>query len=902
MRESMIARWLMALIRGEGSEFLRGDLQEWWDEEQRRRTSGERRRSFELEILKSVFEWWRPRSVGARLRGTRLRGTRLGGTRLGGTRPPLQGIGREVAVAIRTLVRRPGYALLVVGVLGMGIGATTTVLTVVDRVLIRTLPYPDADRLAVIGNTFPDREWREDAPGLQHLAGFSLANFVEWESRTHAFESIAAIEPMGVLLPDDGAGPEIVQSSAVTPDFFDLLDVSPALGRLFVPGEFRTAAPDVVVLSHQAWVTRFGSDPTILGSGLTGEEGSAEIIGVLPPDFDMPEVLASEVTPLWFPIEFDSDRYESRGRRSLNGMGRLRAGTSIESARTELAGIGEALAEAFPDGNVYPDGRQLGVGTNALQAHTVGATRRPIALFMGAALLLMLISGLNSANLIFVRGLAREDEIGVRLALGAGRGGVVRLFVVEALILAVAAGVAGLFLAHLGVSAFRALGPESVPRMAEVGLDARIAAIAALLTLGLGVVVGVLPALKLATGAAAPSSGARSTQRPGAWRWTVSAQVALSMLLMVSAGLLMESFLRLRSFDPGFESSSALTFAQGLKRPGTGDLATYQLWDQVIDEVRTVPGYTAVAAASNLPFESPNWAPWVLLPEDGPESHRTGIAGYVVSHGYFETLGIGVRAGRVFERSDGPTSQRVLVVNRAFVDEHMPNAQPIGATLRFRSGEAFDELQVIGVVDNTVQARTEDGMQPAVFVSYTQVDWPSATVFARATGDPLLGVAEIRQRIAAVNPYVPPRRVLTMDDRIATTQVAPRFNASLALAFGLVSLLLSAGGLYASLSFGVGRRVREIGVRLALGATRGSVLRLVLAQGLRWTTVGLVVGLGAALLSGSLLAAFLFDVRPTSPAAIGVVTVSLVVVAALACLGPAVRATRVDPVRSLNGP
>ena len=886
----MVARLLLRFLRGPGSEYLRGDLEEWWNEEQRRRTTG-RRRSFELEVLRSLAAWWRPSALARRSLAGRAR---------------TSGASHELRLAVRGLSRRPGYTALIVAVIGIGIGTTTTVLTVVDQVLVRSLPFPEARRLAFIGSTFPDREWREDAPGLQHLAGFSLANFVEWEARVRTFERLGALERMGVLLPDEGSGPELVQGAAVTPEFLDILEVRPALGRLFLPDEYRTTAEAVVMLSHEEWRTRYGSDPGVLGAALSSEEGGAVIVGVLPPGFEVPEAVATENFRLWFPIRVDSERYASRGRRSLSGIGLLRRGATISQARAEMDRLAQQLAAEFPEGNVYPDGRRLGAGANALQAHTIGSARGPIVLFMGAALLLLLISGLNTGNLTLVRGLAREREVRVRRALGASRSSLVRLFVVEALVVAGLGGALGLGLAAAGVAMFRRLAPASIPRMSEVILDLRIALLALAITALAGLVTGLLPALRLTRGAGeAPrvQSLRRVGTRPGVLPLTVTTQVALSMFLMVAAGLLMESFIRLRAVDPGFDGSSALTFQQSVKSPDSRDQPAYLAWDDLIAGVRELPTVTRVAAASNLPFQSPSWAPWVLLPTDLDDHHRTGVAGYVVSDQYFETLGIPLKGGRAFGRGDGPESQAVVIVNEAFLDSFVPEwagTEVLGTMIRLRQGDDLREKQIVGIVGNVVQTRPEEGMGPAVYVPHRQEDWPAAWVFARTADDPLAEVDRVRTIAAEVNPYVPPRQIATMDDRIGRTRSSPRFNAALTMAFGLVSLLLAAGGLYGALSFTVGRRSHEIGVRLALGATRSSVMGLVLSQGLRVTLTGVFVGLVGALAGGRLLRSFLFEVEPTSLPAIGVVTATLLGVAALASLAPALRATRVDPVGSLN--
>lgn len=809
---------------------------------------------------------------------------------------------RDAGLALRTLIRRPGYATVVVGVMAIGIGATTTVLTVADRVLLRPLPHAEAGRLVVLGSTFPDREWRQDAPGLQALAGFSLANFLDWQERARSFELAAGVERRTILLPDRGDGPELVPTTGVTPDFFDIFSIRPVVGRLFHRDEYREGAAPVALLSHDAWTTRFGRDPAVVGAHQASVAGGLEIVGVLPEGFRVPEAMAATVDDFWIPIALDSERYADRGMRSLFGLALLRPGVTLESARAEMDGLARALAEEHPEGNVYPDGRHLGAGVNTLQSHTVAATGRPIALFMAAALLLLLIAGLNTANLILSRGLARVDELGVRRALGASRGTLARLLLTESLVLSAAGGAAGIALAWAGVKLFQALGPPGVPRMDEVALDARIMIMAAALTLGCGVATGVMPALRLSRRSL--SAGLRKdgsglfADRGGSW--TIGAQIALSLTLVVAAGLLLESFIRVRTFDAGFAPEGALTFQQGLKRPGTADVPTYMLWDEVLTTVSSVPGYERVAAASNLPYQSPNWGPWVLLPGEDPTNHRTGVAGYVITWDYLATIGVPILEGRPFDPGDGPDGRRVAIVNRAFVDMHMGGGTAVGTTIRFREDDGFQELTVVGVAGNTVQTRPEEGVRAAVYVPYTQSDWPSMWVFARASGDPTAGMPQIRQDMATVNPWIPPARVASMEERMARARTSPRFYAALALAFGLVSVLLSAGGLYGTLSFHVGRRIKEIGIRIALGADRPSVVGLVLRKGLGLTAVGIAVGLVAAWLGSRALSAFLFGVSPKSPLTFGLAALALVLVAVAASVAPALRATKVDPISSLQ--
>ncbi|NNF26129.1 MAG: FtsX-like permease family protein, partial [Gemmatimonadetes bacterium] len=789
--------------------------------------------------------------------------------------------------------------LTVVVVLAAGLGAVTAVFTIADRVLLRSLPHDDAHRMVALGATFPGREWRTDASDLQYLAGFSLGNFLDWQGSVTSLERMGAIESRSIMMPDRGNGPELASANAVTPGLFDILGMQPTLGRTFQENEYRAAAPQVAMVSYDTWQTRYGGDPDVVGR--TADEGGMEIIGVLPQGFTLPEAIAS-AAEFWMPIRTDSERYENRGRRSLIGLGRLAPGATIDRAREELDAIAARSAEEHPEGNVYPDGRRLGAGANLLRRETIGGAGRPLLLFALGSVLLLAIAILNASNLVLTRSLGRQGEIALRLALGAGRARVVRLLVAESLLLSLAGGALGIGLGYGGVKAFRILGPASIPRMAEIALDGRIVLLALGLTVVTGLLTAVLPTARLAEGGLAhrirASAPIRKTKSD--WSWSVGGQVALSLLLTVAAGLLMESFVRIRSFEPGFDPSSALTFQQGLKRPGTEGMATHALWDEVVEVVSAAPGYEEVAAASNLPFQSPNWAPAVLLEGEPPETQRSGVAGYVVTPNYFRVLGIPVLEGRTFDASDRPESLPVAIANQAFVDMHLGGESPLGRTIRFREGEVLQQLRVVGVVGNAIQTRVEEGVRPAVYIPHTQTDWPMAWVFARTGADPLYGVPGIRRALGAVNPYIPPLRIGTMADQIGRTQTNPRFNAAVAGAFGVLALLLAAGGLYGALSFGVGRRLKEIGIRMTLGAEPRSVVGMILRQGLKVTLGGILTGLAAAVVTTRLLSTFLFDVGHLSPPVFAVSALTLIAVAAAASIGPARRAVRVDPAATLG--
>jgi putative ABC transport system permease protein len=895
----ILSRVLAALIRGPGSEFIRGDLEET-------RARGRGGWGSLVDVVSSLLAWYRPSAFRGRRRLLRKEGEsdvsqrmKHGGGMGGGS------LGADVRVALRSLLRRPGFAAIVVLTLGLGIGATTTIFSVVDAVVLRSLPYEGADRLVALGNTFPGREWSEEAAGLQHLAGVSYLNFVELRERTRSFEAVAAGERASVLLPDQGDGPQLASMVRVTEGFFQLLGVRPVLGRTFLPEEFGPGAGQLVILSHAAWVNRYGADPSVVGGQVTTAGDSYTIVGVLPQDFRPPEAMFSTGTEFWMPLDPTHPRYERRGGRSLSQVGRLRTGVSVEQARSELALLGPELAEEFPDGNTFADGSYFGWGANSLQAQTVGGTGRILLIFLSAAGLLLLIAVLNAAHLFLVRGLDRVGELSVRKALGASRWALARQLLVESSILALLGGGLGIALAYGGVEGFLRLGPARMPRTGEVAVDLRVLAITAVVSLGAGLITGLFPVLQqggrdiagmLRTG------GDRTVAPPGSRRRMVmvSAQLALALVLTVGASLLFDSFLRVRNVDPGFEPEGLVAFSMPVKRPAALDQASWQGWDDLLREVRAIPG-VSVGGGSNLPFQDPNWAPAILLPGEPPETRRSGIAGYAITPGYLETLGIPLKGGRAVHTSDGPDAEAVALVNETFVQEVLGGGNALGQELRFRGDEGTHRsVRVVGVVGDVVRTRVQDGMRPAVYLPYTQVDWPNVQVAVRTDGDPAALAPALRAAAKAFSPLVPVRNISTMVERIGVTRTDPRFQALLLGSFALVAVLLAAVGLYGNLAHMVGRRMRELGIRVALGADGSSILGLVFRQGLLATLLGLAGGVGGAFFATRFLRRFLFEIGTLHLPAFILAVVGLGGAALLAALLPALRATRVDPAKAFH--
>jgi len=819
----------------------------------------------------------------------------------------MEGWVSDVRFALRGLRRRPGFALLVLLTLGLGIGSTTTIFSVVDTVVLRPLPYQAPGSLVAVGNTFPGREWSDQGQGLQHLAGVSWLNFVEVRERTRGLEAVAAGEWATALLPDQGRGPEVANLMRVTEGFFDLLGVAPILGRDFLPDEFGANPEPIVLLGYGAWVNRFGADPSIVGRSIPTFGSTLTVVGVLPPDFRPPEALFPTNVDFWEPLDPEQPRYAERGRRSLSVVGRMAQGTSLEQLRSELEGVAAALAEAYPDGNVYPDESWFGWGANPLQAQTLGGTRQTLLVFLAASCLILLIAVLNAAHLFLVRGLDRVGEISLRRAIGADRWTVTRNLLTESVILALGGGVLGALVAVGGVNLFLRFVPSSMPRLGEVGVDFRILVVCALASLGVGVATGLVPALRYGrrdVAQALKQGGARSVSSSGglARLILVASQLALALVLAVGGTLLFESFLRVRGVDPGFDPDDLLRFSMPLKTPDTaGEPRAWVAWENLLREMEAVPG-VRVALGSNLPFEDPNWAPAVLLPGEPLDTRRSGIAGYVVTPDYRDVLGIPLLEGRDLTRADGPEGQAVALANLAFVRDVLGGGRAVGREILHRgdSGE-LRSTRIVGVVGDVVQTRAEDPKGPALYVPYTQVDWAYSVVVAVRTARELEAVApDLRDAAGRFFSAYPVRDLGTMRDRIGNTRTEPRFHALLLVSFALVAVLLAAVGFYGTLAHMVGRRTRELGIRMVLGADGGSILGLVLGQAALAVGIGLGAGLLGALALTRFLGRYLFQIGSLYPPAFLWASLILAGLAALATVGPVRRAMGVDLVESLR--
>jgi predicted permease len=822
----------------------------------------------------------------------------------------------ELARSVRSLAKRPGLTLGVVLTIGIGIGATTTIFGVVDAVILRPLPYEDPEGLVAIGAPLgpPD-----PTTGLQPLVDMSSEVYKRYRERARSFSRLAAIAPHVVVLSEEGGIEEEVPAALVGPELFDLFGVSPVLGRAFAPEEYGIAPDGVAMISYEFWQSRYGGDPAVLGRAVETslESGPGPVIvGILPRGFRPPEAFAGAggAPQLYVPLPLADIPPDVFLFYDVNAIGRLAPGVTLERARDEAQRLFAEIQVEIADLPTPPGSRRPGIAVNDLHEHTVGETGRTLWAFLGAAALLLLLTALNAATLFLSRALDRTQELGVRVALGAGRGGVVRLLLGEAVVLSMAGGALGIGLAFGGVAAFLRFAPTTIPRLAAVAVDGRVLAAALAMTLATALAAGLLPALRLT--AKAPwerlQAAGRGTSDAASRLRTVlvGGQLALAVMLLTGAGLLFSSFVRLRSMDPGFTSDGLVVIESASRGPrgegGPDAVMLAESWNLVRQAVASLPDITSVAQANVLPFQSPTWAPRLFLPGDDPAVVREGIAGYVVAPGYLEAMGSEIVAGRGFDASDGPDAEPVVLVNEAFVRTQMNRGSALGVMITRRreglreSGEQV-AMRVVGVVEDVVQSRVEDGPRPAVYLPYGQVEGPQLGSFwtaIRPKGTSESLAVAVRQALTAVDRT--PRTIATMEGLMAETRVTPRFQTFLIGAFAAVAMLLAAAGLHGTLAHSVRRRQRELGVRLALGADRTSVLRMVLRQGLKVSVVGLAIGMAGTLALSRVLASFLYGMAPYDPLTLLGVASVLMLVSALACVVPARKATMVDPVRVLQ--
>ncbi len=811
---------------------------------------------------------------------------------------------QDLRYGARMLVKKPGFTLIAIITLALGIGANSAIFTVINAALFKPLPYADEARLVVL------REFKTD--NAESSKGVSYLNFKDWQAQSRSFETMALVNLDTATFKGEGE-PLRVEGAVVSPEFFKTLGITPLLGRAFESSDEQSGGSEglnVVMLSHSGWQKHFGGDKKILGRQVVIDEKPFQIVGVTPPGI-FP--LAKE------PVDFfattavngnPSDKESANGSRNYRSypgvIARLKPGVTVQQAQTELAGIQNSLAQQYPKVMA-----KRAISVEPLRELFVRDASKALWLLLGIVGVVLLIACVNVANLMLARATSRQREIAIRTALGASRGAVIQQFLIESLLLASAGGALGLLLSLWLVEGLTALLPADVPQLSGLSPDWRVQ----LFTFGVSVLTGVLcglfPAFTATRGnvAEAIKDGGRTatgTALRGRLRSAlVVGEVALALTLLVAAGLLLNSLVRLNQVKPGFEISNTLTMQLSLgsakyrgvmERPDKMN----NFLAELTERVKALPGVTAVANAQCVPLTGQeNNTGFHILGDAGATGEKPAAQLRFISQEYFSTIGIPVTSGRAFTERDNPQAPPVVVVNEAFVREHFNGENPLGKKLQLGWGGESPK-EIVGVVGNVRHRSLSDSTRAEMYVPQAQFANAGITLIVHSSVKPESLISAVKQQVQALDPEIPLTAIKTLDTYRQEALALPRFNTFLIGVFAFLALALTVVGLFGVMSYSVTQRTQEIGIRMALGAQMKDVLRMIVGQGMKLVAIGVLLGLAGAFAVTRLLQSWLYEVSPGDPLTFAGVALLLGTVAFLACWIPARRATKVDPMIALR--
>ncbi|HEV2915201.1 MAG TPA: ABC transporter permease [Pyrinomonadaceae bacterium] len=799
---------------------------------------------------------------------------------------------QDIKYGIRVLLKSPGITFIAVLAIALGIGANTAIFSVVNSVLLRPLPFNKPEQLVVV--------WRTHAKRGQTQGSSSFLNFADYRAQNKSFEALAAYNSSSSALSGNET-PEQVEGVTATAEFFKVLGTPPLLGRTFTPEDERPGGSPVVVISHGMWQRRFGADPGIIGRQITLDGRSKTIIGVLPESFRFQ--LIDDPPEYWLPMDPTDDMNKQRGANYLQVLGRLREGVTIQEAEAEMKGIAGRLEQQYQEENAGRSVRLV-----AAHEELVGELRPTLLVLLGAVAFVLLIACANVANLLLARAAGRGREIAIRTALGAGRRRIVRQLLTESVLLSVLGGALGLLIAIWGIDLLGAVVPADIPRFGETNLDFTVLGFTLGASILTGLIFGLAPALsasKIDLNEALKEGGRSATEGRGRNRMRsllIISEVALSLVLLVGAGLLIKSFIHLRSVNPGFNADRVLTASLSLPSVKyKGDAQIAQFIRQATERVSRIPGVEAAGAIMPLPFSQNIIS--VTFSLDGqpepPPGESPISAARIITPDYLRAMGIPLVRGRAFTAQDKADSPKVILINEALARKYFPGEDPVGRRLRLGLNDINGEIVgVIGDVRGSNLSK-EDG--PEFYVPHEQVTFSDMSMVVRTSfDDPARIVPALRAAIQEIDKDQPLHEVRTMNSLIADSVARQRFSMTLIALFAALALVLASVGIFSVMSFLVTQRTHEIGIRMALGAQTGDVLRMIVGQGMTFTLIGIVAGLAAAFALTRVIRGLLFGVSATDPWTFTGVALLLGVVALLACYIPARRATKVDPMVALR--
>ena len=794
---------------------------------------------------------------------------------------------KDIRYGFRGLLKRPGFTAIALVALALGIGANTAIFSLVNAVVIRPLPYPEPDRLVwVYGNI------RNGG----NRASVSPLDFLDYRNQNQTFEQFAASVTIPIPVNLTGSGdPERLMASAVTGNYFDAFKIAPALGRGFTLENEKAGQDQVTVLSHAFWQKHFAGDPQIINKTITLDSKPYQVIGVMPAGLSLPQ--AAE---LWVPLSFDTEPgMRQRKAHFLRPIGRLKPGVSLVQAKADTDRIAAQLEQQFPDSNTGWNLRLL-----SLREQLVGGTRTTLFILFGAVGFVLLIACANVANLLLVRAAARQKEIALRSALGAGRLRIVRQMLTESLLLSLLGGALGALLAVWGVKLLVSLSADSLPQMVNVNIDATVLAFTLLISLATGLLFGLAPAFRtvkvnLIDSLKDGARGSEGTLKNRTRSLLVIFESAVAVMLLIGAGLLIRSLIALQHVDPGFDSNKVLTLRVELpQKKYESEEKAGNFYQQLETRVAALPGVQSVGLITELPLSGqPNDLPFTVEGRPPVSPDQAFDADFRrVNQNYFGTLHIPLLRGRNFTEPEVRQSDKVTIVSQQLVDAVFPNEDPLGK--RLVSEMSKQAYEIVGVVGDIRHRSLEDRPFPAMYFPSRSPNWMNLVI--RTQGDPLSVVGAVRKEVQALDPDQPIASVKKMSDWVDSSVAEPRYRTTLLGMFAALAMILAATGIYGVMSYSVAQRTHEIGVRMALGARQLDVLKLVVRQGMLLTLVGVALGLAGAFALTRVMASLLFGVTAKDPFTFALVAALLIGVAFVACFIPAVRATKVDPLVALR--
>ncbi|MCU1285297.1 MAG: efflux pump, inner rane subunit [Acidobacteriales bacterium] len=809
-------------------------------------------------------------------------------------------LGQDLRQAVRSLLKAKGFAAAAILVMALGIGANTAIFSVVNSVLLRPLPFAEPERLVQVWHVPPPKAF----PGMTRFS-VSAANYLDWKAMNHVFQNMAIYGFAGYNLTGVDK-PQAVTSGSVPESFFPTLGVQPILGRTFSAEEDQPGKNHVVILTHKFWMDHYAGDKNIIGRQIEFDREPYQIVGVMGPNVTKPSW-----AQVWTPMAMTSQGKTVRGNHNYLVIARLNPGVTLQQANAELGTISQALAQQYP-----ADDKDWGAKAVSLREETVGEVRRPLIVLLCAVIFVLLIACANVANLLLARTLGKRHELAIRVALGASRTRLLQQVLCESVVLSLMGGALGLVVAKFGIALIVKFLSNSLPRSTEIGLDASVLLFTLITSVVTGVVAGLIPAWKYANADAgeglkdsarnvgADSGGSRTRSA------LVIAEVALSLMLLVGAGLMMRTLWNLQHENAGFDTQHSLTMVLGFSKSGYAtQVSQSQAMEQILGNVRALPGVQAAGMIDDLPLAGGSHQP--IQAEGQPVvqmSEQPEVDVRAITPGYVKSMAIPLLKGR--DINDGDTMERpgAILISASMAKQIWPNQEAIGKhlTLTFGQGKV---MEVVGVVGDVKQdSMTSNEPSPTLYQPIAQREWPKGqewkaqpfSMVVRAASDPAAITASVINAVHQVDSQMPTLDVMTMDAFIGETLQAQRMNMTLLVAFAALALTLAAVGIYSVLAYAVKRRVREIGIRLALGAQLGDILKLILLQGLKPAAVGVVIGVALSLAMGRAVATMVYGVSATDVSTLAGGSMLLLVVAATASLVPAYRATKVDPASTLR--